>query len=124
MILYRCARVWAAFYSPSCPNIETPIFFGASQVTQQQRLCLQYRSRSSCELGFDPCIGKIPFEEEMATHSSILAGKIPMDRRAWQAAFHRVAESRHYGAHSTYDLVKKGNTWVRNTPPHKPTRGF
>ena len=60
----------------------------------------------------------------MATHSSILAGKIPMDRGAWQAAFHRVAESGHYGAHSTYDLVKKGNTWVRNTPPHKPTRGF
>jgi len=26
-----------------------------------------------------------PLEEEMATHSSILAGKNPMDRGAWQA---------------------------------------
>ena len=60
----------------------------------------------------------------MATHSSILSGKIPTDRGAWQAAIHRVADSKHYWAHSTYDLVKKGNIWVRNTPPHKPTRGF
>ena len=26
--------------------------------------------------GFNPCIGKIPLEEEMATHSSILAWRI------------------------------------------------
>ena len=30
----------------------------------------------------------------MATHSSILAWKIPMDRGAWQATFHGVAQSR------------------------------
>ena len=29
----------------------------------------------------------------MATHSSILACRIPMDRGAWQAAVHGVAES-------------------------------
>ena len=29
----------------------------------------------------------------MATHSSILAWRIPMDRGAWQAAVHRVAKS-------------------------------
>ena len=34
-----------------------------------------------------------PLEEDMATHSSILAWKIPMDRGAWQAAVHGVAES-------------------------------
>ena len=28
----------------------------------------------------------------MATHSSILAGRIPMDREAWQAAVHRVSQ--------------------------------
>ena len=28
-------------------------------------------------LGFDPWVEKIPLEKEMATHSSILAGKIP-----------------------------------------------
>ena len=32
-------------------------------------------------------------EEGMATHSSILAWRIPMDRGAWWAAVHRVAKS-------------------------------
>ena len=31
-------------------------------------------------------------EEEMATHSSTLASRIPMDRGAWWAAVHRVAK--------------------------------
>ena len=34
-----------------------------------------------------------PLEESMATHSSILAWRIPMDRGAWQATVHGVAES-------------------------------
>ena len=34
-----------------------------------------------------------PLEEGMATHSSILAWRIPMDRRACQATVHGVAES-------------------------------
>ena len=34
-----------------------------------------------------------PLEEGMATHSSILAWRIPKDRGVWQAAVHRVAES-------------------------------
>ena len=33
-------------------------------------------------------------EKEMATHSSILAWKNPMDRGAWWAAVHAVAKSR------------------------------
>ena len=32
--------------------------------------------------GFDPQVGKIPLEEEMATHSSILAWKIPQAEEA------------------------------------------
>ena len=31
-----------------------------------------------------------PLEEGMATHSSILAWRIPMDRGAWQATVHGV----------------------------------
>ena len=31
-------------------------------------------------------------EKEMATHSSTLAWKIPMDRGAWWATVHRVAK--------------------------------
>ena len=34
-----------------------------------------------------------PLEEGMATHSSILARRIPMDREAWWATVHEVAKS-------------------------------
>ena len=34
-----------------------------------------------------------PLEEGMATHSSILAWRIPMDRGAWQATVPEVAKS-------------------------------
>ena len=33
-----------------------------------------------------------PLEKEMATHSSILAWRIPVDRGAWWATVHGVAE--------------------------------
>ena len=35
---------------------------------------------------------KDPLEKEMATHSSILACRIPMDRGAWRAIIHGVAK--------------------------------
>ena len=34
-----------------------------------------------------------PLEEGMATHSSVLAWRIPLDRAAWQATFHGIAKS-------------------------------
>ena len=34
-----------------------------------------------------------PLEEDMATHSSILAWRIPTDRGAWQATVHGVTKS-------------------------------
>ena len=34
-----------------------------------------------------------PLEEGMATHSSVLAWRIPMDRGAWGATAHRATES-------------------------------
>ena len=36
---------------------------------------------------------KDPLEEGMATHSSIFAWRIPMDRRSWQATVHGVPKS-------------------------------
>ena len=36
---------------------------------------------------------KDTLEKRMATHSSILAWKIPMDRRAWLVTVHEVTES-------------------------------
>ena len=35
-----------------------------------------------------------PLEEDTATHSSILAWRIPMDRGAWRATVHGVADNR------------------------------
>ena len=34
-----------------------------------------------------------PLEEGMATHSSILAWRIPIDRGAWQATVHGITKS-------------------------------
>ena len=36
---------------------------------------------------------KDPLEEEMATHSSILTWRIPMNRGTWRATIHRVTNS-------------------------------
>ena len=48
----------------------------AMQETQVQSLCLED-----------------PLEKDKATHSSILSWRIPMDRGAWQATVHGVANS-------------------------------
>ena len=36
---------------------------------------------------------KDPLEDSMATHSSILAWRIPMDRGAWRATVHEVTKN-------------------------------
>jgi len=43
--------------------------------------------------GFDSWVRKIPLEKGIATHSSIIAWRIPGDRGAWEAIVHRVAKS-------------------------------
>ena len=45
-----------------------------------------------------------PLEEGMATHSSVLAWRIPRDRGAWRAMAQRVAES---------DTTEQGFLWLR-----------
>ena len=44
------------------------------------------------DLGSTPGLGR-SLEESLATHSSILAWRSPMNIGAWQAAVHRVAKS-------------------------------
>ena len=44
------------------------------------------------DMGSIPGSGN-PLEEGMATHSSILAWRIPMNRGAWRAPVHGVSES-------------------------------
>ena len=39
----------------------------------------QFRSHRRCR--FDPWVGKIPLEQEMASHSSILAWRIPWTKK-------------------------------------------
>ena len=59
--------------------------YGVAQSwTQLKRL-----SSSSSSLGWED-----PLEEGMATHSSILAWRILMDRGAWQGTIHGVTKSR------------------------------
>ena len=45
------------------------------------------------DLGLISGLGR-SLEKEMATHSSILAWRIPMGRGAWRASVHRVTKSR------------------------------
>ena len=54
------------------------------------------RKESVCNAGDPSSIPgwEDPLGEEMATHSSILAWRIPMDRGAWRAPVHGVAKSR------------------------------
>ena len=42
---------------------------------------------------FDPCVGKIPLEEGMATHSSIAAWRIPWTEGLDELTVHRVPQS-------------------------------
>ena len=51
-----------------------------------------------------------PLEESMATHSSILAWIIPMDRGAWWATVHGIAESDMTERLSTVQYVHEQNS--------------
>ena len=52
-----------------------------------KRLCAMWETQVQ-SLGWED-----PLEQEMATHSSTLAWKNPMDGGAWQATVHGVAKS-------------------------------
>ena len=70
-----------------CVCVYTHIY-GASLVAQSVKNLPAMRETWVWSLGW-----KNPLEEDMATHSNILAWRIPMDRGAWQAAVHGVARS-------------------------------
>ena len=58
-----------------------------------------------------PSLGREdPLEEEMATHSSILAWRIPMDRGAWWATVHGVTES-DVTVHACSSMHTCGKKW-------------
>ena len=63
-------------------------YLGASQVA----LVVKNLPANAGDLGLIPGLER-PLEEGMATHSSILAWRIPMERGAWQATVHGITES-------------------------------
>ena len=91
-----------------CYN-KPPGWFWASQVV----LVLKNLTANAEDMrhGFDPWVGKISWGEvsSMATHSSILAWRIAMDRGAWRTTVHRVAKSQ---------------TWLQPLSMHTHTRWF
>ena len=63
---------------------------GASQVAQWVKN-LPGNAGDAGRCRFDHRVRKNPLEQGMATHSSILAWRIPMDRGAWRAIARRIA---------------------------------
>ena len=60
------------------------------QTNKQKTLqCRRYKRR-----GFDHWVRKIPLEKEMATHSSILAWRIPWTKEPGGARVYKIAKSR------------------------------
>ena len=78
---------------------------GASQVA----LSVKNPPADAGDTGSIPGLGD-PLEEGMATHSSILAWRIPMDRGTWRVTVHRVAESQTWTKWpNTTSLYTSGN---------------
>ena len=70
-------------------GIGYPLLYSwASQVAQMVKNPTAMRETWVQSLGWQD-----PLEEDMATHSSILAWRIPVDRGAWWATVHVVAKS-------------------------------
>ena len=69
-------------------SIPSIYIFRASLVAQLVKNLPTKRETWVQSLGWEDAL-----EEGMATHSSILAWRIPMDRGAWQATVHGVAKS-------------------------------
>ena len=69
-------------------------------------------------------VGKITLEEDIATHSSIPAWRIPMDRGSWQATVHGVSKSqiRLSIKHSTAQEVRSSD-WEEMRGPKLQEHG-
>ena len=66
-----------------------------------------------------------PLEKEMATHSSILAWRIPMDRGAWQATVHDIARVRHNLATKPPPAEERPKaTNIKSSPTNNLARSF
>ena len=83
----RDSWTWELGLSPHFPlDLVFPII--ASQVAQ-----IVKKSPAMWETWVQSLSWEDPLEEEMATHSSILAWRIPMERGVWLVTVHRVTKS-------------------------------
>ena len=55
-----------------------------------------------------------PLKKEIATHSSIVAWRIPMDRGAWRATVHKVSKS---------DMIEQLSTGLREWEEGRDSKG-
>ena len=74
----------------------TPIFLPGKLNGQRSSPGASDGKEPTCNVGdLIPSLSwEDPLEEVMATHSSILAWRIPMDKGLWQATLHTAAKSR------------------------------
>ena len=86
-VTYRTSYVSLA-YIKHAQNTLTCVLSRTSLVTWLVKNLLAMRESWAPSLGWED-----PLEEGMATHSSILAWRILMDRGAWQATVHGVSKN-------------------------------
>ena len=96
-LYYILVTLWKAWNKTSCiGKAETKTTETSTTVTTNSNMGI-YSSGTSKqdEQGLKIQLPSMQgLEESMATYSSILAWRIPMDRGAWRATVHGVAESR------------------------------
>ena len=91
---------------------------GISLVTQTVKNLFVMQESWVRSLGWED-----PLEEGMATHSSILAWRIPVDRGAWQATVHGVAKSLSIAhIHAIYPQIIQGKKKYMCTHTYKNKR--
>ena len=72
----------------------------ASQVALVVKKNPTCQSRRCERRDSDPWVGKIPLEESIATHSSILGWRIPWTEEVWWVTVHRVERVEHEKQHT------------------------
>ena len=80
--------------------------FQASLVAQMVKNLPAIQETKVWSLGWED-----PLKEHIATHSSILAWRIPMDRKAWRVTVHGVAESGMTAYKHTWPIGRFRTSW-------------
>ena len=85
-------NTWETSINRPSSSISTELCHGHGLVKAWPKLSIRNLPTMQ-EIRFGCLSQEDPFKKEMATHSSILAWKIPMDRGAWRTTVHWVTKS-------------------------------